>query len=100
MEWLGSDPYVVDILLSLLGVVVLVAVSRITETNRSRQYLLPGFCCWVGFELLLGLEAGGLVSVPRPVGLVGSVVLLAGFVGLSTYGFAVVWMEHSTESAA
>jgi hypothetical protein len=91
IEWLGGPTHVVDIAIAAFGLSLLLALSKTAETNRSRRYFVPAFGCWFGFELLLGLEAGSLVAVPRPVGFGGALALLVGFLGLFVGGLRSVW---------
>jgi len=91
LEWFGGAEYVLDILVALFGLMLLVGTSKITETNRGYRYLLPAFCCWLSLEVLLALEAGTLVSIPSPVGLIGGSLLLLGFLGLTARGLLAAW---------
>jgi hypothetical protein len=90
IEWLGGIDHLMELSLPLFGLFLFSALSRVIDTNRSKQYFLRGFGCWFGFELLVGLEEGTLVSVPLPVGIVGSILLLIGFLGFTGYGFVTV----------
>ena len=91
IAWLGGEGNVLSLLIPLFGVCVLLFAGRVTETNRARRYFLPGFVLWFGYRLVLGLEAGTLISFPRPIGLLGALSLLVGFLSLTFYGFFVLW---------
>ncbi|WP_134670975.1 hypothetical protein [Halorussus marinus] len=101
IEWLGGEGYVVDIAIPLFGILLVGISSRVAETNGSERYVFPAFCCWLGYEVLLGLEAGTLVALPRPLGPIGAVLLLVGFLGLLFRGLYALWKvrEPSGSSA-
>ena len=90
IAWLGGEGNAVSLLIPLSGICVLLIAGRVTETNRARRYVLAGFVLWFGYRLVLGLEAGTLISFPRPIGLLGALSLLVGFLSLTLYGFYVL----------
>ncbi|QLH78242.1 hypothetical protein HZS55_13405 [Halosimplex rubrum] len=100
IEWLGGPTHVVDIAIPASGLVLLLVLSKTAETNRSRRYFVPAFGCWLGSELLLGLYAGTLLAVPRPVGIGGALALLVGFLGLFVQGLRSVWNARGSASAS
>jgi hypothetical protein len=91
IEWLGGEHHLIELSIPLLGLIIIVGLSKVVDTNRSKRYFVSGFSCWFGFELLIGLEAGSLVSVPFPIGIIGSILLLLGFLGFTLYGFLTLW---------
>ncbi len=94
IEWIGGERNIVGILIPLVGICVLLIVPKLTNTNRSRRYFLPAFACWFGFQVLIGLEQGTLISFPHPLGLGSAILLLLGFLGLLIRGLIVVWKER------
>lgn len=100
IEWLGGEVHVIDILIAFSGICLLVTISKIAQTNGSERYLIPAFCCWFGFELLIGLEDGTLISFPHPIGMIVAVVLLIGFIGLLARGVFAVWKARKTGVAS
>ncbi|CDK39858.1 hypothetical protein [Halorubrum sp. AJ67] len=90
IAWLGGQGNVISLLIPLFGICLLSIVDRVTETNRARRYFLSGFVLWFGCRVVLGLEQGTLVSFPRPIGLLGALSLLIGFLSLTFYGYYVV----------
>ena len=91
MAWLGGEGNVISLLIPLFGICLLLIAGRVTETNRARRYVLAGLVLWFGCRVVIGLEAGTLVSFPRPIGLVAALSLLIGFLSLTLYGFYVLW---------
>jgi len=91
IAWLGGAGSVISLLIPLFGICILSIAGRVTETNRARRYFLPGFVLWFGYRVVLALEAGTLISFPRPIGLIGALSLLVGFLSLTGYGFYVLW---------
>ena len=91
VEWFGGEQNVISVLIPLIGICILLAVSKITETNRGRRYFLLAFVLWFSFQVLIGLEQGTLVSFPHPIGLISAALLLIGFITLMFYGLYAVW---------
>ena len=91
IAWLGGEGNVISLLIPLFGICLLLIADRVTETNRARRYFLAGFAFWLGCRVVIGLEAGTLVSFSRPIGLVAALSLLIGFLSLTFYGFYVLW---------
>ncbi|QLH84996.1 hypothetical protein HZS54_13610 [Halosimplex pelagicum] len=98
IEWFGGEGNVVDILIPLFGICVLLLAPKVTDTNRSRRYFVPAFASWFGLQLLIGLEQGTLVSFPHPIGLVGGLLLLIGFVGLIVRGLFAAWKGRESSA--
>jgi len=76
IDWVGGEQNLVGIIIPLSGICILLIIPKITETNRSRRYFLPAFIFWLGFQLLIGLEQGTLISFPHPIGLLSAGFLL------------------------
>ena len=97
IEWLGGKHHLVELSLPLFGLAIVFVLSKTIDTNRSKRYFVLGFSCWFGLELLIGLEEGSLISVPSPMGVAGSILLLLGFLGFTTYGFLTPFVleDHS-----
>ncbi|NGM71505.1 hypothetical protein G6M89_21390 [Natronolimnobius sp. AArcel1] len=98
LEWFGGVSNVISLAIPLFGLALLVALSKITETNRSQQYIIPAFCCWAGFHLVIALREGTLVAVPRLVGASLATVLLIGFIVLFFRGLFELWQLRDTVS--
>jgi len=94
IEWFGGEQNVISMLIPLTGICILLIVSKITETNRSRRYFFSAFVLWFSFQVLIGLEQGTLVSFPHPIGIISAVLLLVGFMSLMLYGLYTVWEER------
>ena len=92
IAWLGGAGNVVGMLIPLFGIGALLVLPKLTETNRARRFFLRGFALWFGFQALIGLEQGTLVSAPDPFGPIGAALLLVGFVWLSFCGLYEVWV--------
>jgi len=99
IEWIGGRHHLIELSLPLLGLLIMFGLSKVVDTNRSKRYFVSGFSCWFGFELLIGLEQGTLVSVPSPVGIIGSILLLLGFLGFTIYGFLTLWSLRDTSTS-
>ncbi|ELY84878.1 hypothetical protein [Natrialba taiwanensis] len=91
LEWFGGTANVFNLAIPLFGLLALVTLPKIAETNRSRRYFVPAFCCWAGLRLVTGLREGTLVAVPRFLGASLAAVLLVGFLGLCARGLFEVW---------
>lgn len=102
IEWLGGEHHLIELSIPLFGLVIIVCLSKVVDTNRSKQYFVSGFSCWFGVELLISLEQGSLVSVPSPIGIIGSILLLLGFLGFTLYGLLTLWSlgEASTSPSS
>lgn len=94
IEWLGGEQNVISVSIPLVGICILLIVPKITDTNRGRRYLLPAFVLWFSFHILIGIEQGTLVSLPYPIGLISTILLLIGFISLMSYGLYAVWKER------
>lgn len=92
IAWLGGPGNVVGMLIPLFGICGLLALPKLTATNRGRRFFLRAFALWFGSRALIGIEQGTLVSVPDPFGPIGAALLLAGFVWLSFCGLYEVWL--------
>lgn len=91
IEWFGGVSNVINFAVPVFGLILIAALSRVTETNRSRRYIVPAFCCWAGFHLVLALYEGTLVPVPRLLGVGIAVVLQIGFLLLMFRGLYEIW---------
>ncbi|AEH37725.1 hypothetical protein [Halopiger xanaduensis] len=91
LEWFGGVSNVVSLAIPLFGLGLLLLLTKITDTNRSRRYIVPAFCCWGGFHLVLALYEGTLVPVPRLLGVGLAVALLFGFLALFCHGLYEIW---------
>ena len=100
IEWFGGEQNVIEILIPLVGICVLLIAPKITNTGRSRRYLIPAFCCWFGFQALIGLEEGTLVSFPYPIGLISGILLWIGFFGLVFRGLFAAWEERKSTTSS
>ncbi|ELZ47516.1 hypothetical protein C464_08400 [Halorubrum coriense DSM 10284] len=96
IAWFGGAESVLSMLVPLVGICVILVAERVTETNRAKRYVLPAFGLWFGLRVVIGLERGPVVSLPRPVGLLVTVSLLVGFLSLLLYGFYVLWAGRDT----
>jgi len=94
IDGVGGEQNLVGIIIPLSGICILLIIPKITETNRSRRYFLPAFIFWLGFQLLIGLEQGTLISFPHPIGLLGAGFLLIGFFTLMIFGLFAAWNER------
>lgn len=94
IEWFGGEQNIISMLIPLIGICILLFISKIIETNRGRRYFLSGFVLWFSFQVLIGLEQGTLVSFPHPIGLISAILLLIGFVALMFYALYAVWKEQ------
>jgi hypothetical protein len=90
LDWFGGGGNLLSALIPLLGICLVLAGGRVTGTNRAARYVLPAFGLWFGLRVLIGLEQGSLVSVPRFVGLSAGVSLLTCFLSLLCYGLYVL----------
>ena len=100
IEWFGGEQNVIEILIPVVGICALLIAPKITNTGRSRHYLILAFCCWVGFQALIGLEDGTLVSFPYPIGLISGTVLWLGFFGLFFRGLFAAWEERKSSTSS
>ncbi|EMA27478.1 hypothetical protein [Halobiforma nitratireducens] len=91
IDWVGGQRHFVNLLVPTLGICVLFVVSKRADTNGSERYFMASFVLWLAFSLLVGLEAGALLSFPDPFGWMGAVLSMIGFVIFYFCGvFAVV----------
>ncbi|RKD97299.1 hypothetical protein [Halopiger aswanensis] len=86
LEWFGGVSNVVALAIPVFGLLLLAVLSRVIETNRSRRYIVPAFCCWAGFHLVLALYEGTLVPVPRLLSVGLAAALLLGWLVLFCRG--------------
>ncbi|GAB3664284.1 hypothetical protein [Halopiger thermotolerans] len=99
LEWFGGVSNVIDFAIPVFGLLLIAVLSRVTEPNRSRRYVVPAFCCWAGSNLMLALSEGTLVPVPRLLGVGLAVALLFGFLVLFCRGLYEIWpLQNSSES--
>jgi len=96
IEWFGGEQNVIEILIPLVGICVLMIAPKITNTGHSRRYFIPAFCCWFGFQALIGVEQGTLFSFPHPIGLISGIVLWIGSLGLFFRGLFAAWKERKS----
>lgn len=95
-EWFGGVQNVIQILIPLFAIGVSLIAPKVTTTSGSRRYFLPAFASWFGYNVLIGLEQGTLLSFPHPLGLISAVLLLVGFTGLMFRGLFAAWRERQT----
>ncbi|ELZ39157.1 hypothetical protein [Halorubrum tebenquichense] len=94
IAWLGGQGNVISLLIPLFGICLVLIADSLTETNRAKRYFLSGYVLWFGFRVVIGLQQGTLITFPRPIGLLGALSLLIGFLSLTFYGLCVVWRER------
>lgn len=100
IQWFGGEQNVIGILIPLVGICILLIAPKITNTGRSRRYFVPAFVLWFGFQVLIGLEQGTLVSFPHPVGLISGIFLPIGFLGLFFRGLFAAWEERKSSKSS
>ena len=99
IEWLGGEQNVVGLLIPLVGIFVLWIAPKITNTGPGRRYFLLACISFFGFQVVIGLEQGTLISFPHPVGMISGILLLIGFGGFCFRGLFAEWKERKSSTS-
>ncbi|MDF9744451.1 hypothetical protein [Natrinema salsiterrestre] len=95
LEWIGGGTRALDLSIPLFGLVLFLAVKWRFDPHRSWYYFVAALLCWVGFDLVIGLYSGTLVSIPTSIGL--STAILFWTCCMTFFGLALltVWRDRT-----
>jgi hypothetical protein len=95
LEWIGGGARALDLSIPLFGLVLFLVIKWRFEPHRSWYYFVAAFLCWFGFELVIGLYTGTLVSIPSLIGLATAILLWISCLLFFGLAFLTVWSDRT-----